>query len=236
MAQFEGFTSGKLKATAVPARFFNELLPLIDDLAELKVVLFSFWALHQKEGDFRYLCLADFKNNADLLKGLAVCDSSTEPAEVLQRALKQAVERGALLQVSVELDSGPEALYFVNTERGREAVRQIAAGEWRHGGETVPVEILPERPNIYVVYEANVGPLTPMIVDEIKDAEAEYPVAWLHEAIHIAVTRNVRNWRYIRAVLERWKREGKSREESGRHSERDGKRYISGEFADWIES
>ncbi len=54
MKRFEGFPdNSQLSPTAFPALFFTELVPMIDDLAELKVTIYSFWALNQKEGDFR---------------------------------------------------------------------------------------------------------------------------------------------------------------------------------------
>ena len=40
---FVGFPDAKLKPIAVPELFFSDLLPLIDDLAELKLTLHCFW-------------------------------------------------------------------------------------------------------------------------------------------------------------------------------------------------
>jgi len=68
--------------------------------------------------------------------------------------------------------------------------------------------------SVYSVYEANIGPLTPMIADALDDAESEYPLPWILDAIQIAVERNARNWRYIEAILRRWQAEGK---DSGKH-------------------
>ena len=51
MQRFNGFPPGKARTVAVPGQFFSELLPMIDDLAELKVTLYLFWALQQQEGD-----------------------------------------------------------------------------------------------------------------------------------------------------------------------------------------
>ena len=65
-----------------------------------------------------------------------------------------------------------------------------------------------KRPNVYELYENEIGMLTPMIADVLADALSEYPEDWFAPAIRIAVERNVRNWRYIEAVLKRWKIEG----------------------------
>ena len=48
MQGFPGFPAGKLATTPVPNLFFSELLPLIDNLAELKVVLHLFWLIGKK--------------------------------------------------------------------------------------------------------------------------------------------------------------------------------------------
>jgi DNA replication protein len=58
-------------------------------------------------------------------------------------------------------------------------------------------------------------------------------VGWIAEAVRIAVERNVRSWRYIAAILERWKKEGRGEKKFSDENER--RRYIEGEYADFIE-
>lgn len=232
MRKFKGFPPGKVRMIDLPALFFSDLLPLIDDAAELKVTLFCFWALQQKEGRFRYLRRPDFQHEA-LMQGLAALDSDADT--VLEAALSRAVERGSLLYAEVKLQTGIERLYFLNTALARHAVELLRQGKWRPGDANNPVEIVPERPNIYQLYEANIGPLTPMIAEALKDAEREYPQHWLEEAVHVAVANNARKWSYIQAVLERWQSEGKARGITERHDEQDGQRYISGKYADFID-
>jgi DNA replication protein len=235
--KFSGFPPGRFSMTSLPAPFFSELLPLIDDLAELKVLLFCFWALPQKEGRFAYLRRRDFVQNEALMRGLAVIDPHAGAEVLLDVTLAGAAEHGTLLRAEVTLaDERAETLYFVNTARGRAAVEQLAAGRWQPGDLENPVEILPERPNIYQLYERNIGPLTPMITDELKDAEKEFPAEWLEEAMRVAVAANKRSLRYIRAILERWRGEGKDHDEADQGNRgQAGKRYISGEYADFIE-
>ena len=50
MKGFPGFPEGKLRLTPIPNLFFSDLLPQIDDLSEMKVVLYAFWALGKKDG------------------------------------------------------------------------------------------------------------------------------------------------------------------------------------------
>lgn len=234
MSTFRGFKAGRVRHIRLPATFFSDLLPLVDDLAELQVTLFCFYALHQKEGDYRYLRRRDFDAAPWLAEALRAACPQQEPAQALDAALARAAARGTLLRARPALDSGSEDLYFLNTAAGRAAVAQIRAGRYRPGDAHRPVEILPERPNIFALYEANIGALTPLIADELRDAEAEYPAAWLEEALRLAVEHNKRNWRYIRAILERWRREGKDGGLAGRPDQADGKKYISGQYAAFI--
>jgi DnaD/phage-associated family protein len=235
MNKFDGFPQRNGRSTPLPAAFFSDLLPLIDDLAELKVTLFCFWALYQREGSVRYLSRQDFANDQTLLAGLEAAAPDSSAADTLDKALARACERESLLKAEVEIADAPTVIYFMNTERGRTAVAQIEAGQWQPGAKGQPIEILPERPNIYRLYEENIGPLTPMIADALKDAERDYPARWLEDAIKIAVESNARSWRFIQAVLERRKQEGVDGEATTRSDRRDGKWYISGKYADLID-
>jgi len=235
MQKFDGFPDdSKLSPTAFPAQFYSQLLPMIDDLAELKLTVFCFWALQQREGSARYLLRADFYDDNALVAGLLATQPAATMDQILSAALARALERGTLIQAEVTLDNGTETLYFVNTKKGRAAVAQIRAGQWQPGGADHPVEILPERPNIYKLYEANVGPLTPRIADHLKDAAQDYPLDWILDAIHTAVDLDKRNWRYIHAILKRREREGNGGF-TKRSAGQDGKSYITGELADFIE-
>ena len=68
-----------------------------------------------------------------------------------------------------------------------------------------------QRPNIFVLYEQNIGVLTPLIADQLRDMEKTYPPDWIDEAFEIAVSRNKRHLRYIQSVLKRWETEGRRR-------------------------
>jgi DnaD/phage-associated family protein len=233
MKGFSGFPDGKLNSTQVPSLFFSDLLTIIDNLAELKVTLYAFWALGYKEGQVRYLRLADFLNDGEFMKGLG--PTMTIAAENLNDAIERAVARGTFLHVNVESADGKMDLYFVNTEKGRSAVEGITRGEWRPGPDQgEPITLLVERPNIFVLYEQNIGPLTPLIADELRDAEQTYPIRWIEEGIELAVENNVRKWRYILAILERWRQEGKTDGNSRRDTQKELRQQIPDDLKDVI--
>ena len=233
MKGFSGFPDGKMRLTQVPNPFFSELLPIIDNMAEMKVTLYSFWALSQKEGKVRFLRLADFLNDTEFVKGLA--PTMKLATEALLDGVERAVARGTFLHINIESADGKIDLYFLNTEKGRTAVDGITRGAWRpNPDDDEPISLLVERPNIFVLYEQNIGPLTPLIAEELRDAEQTYPMRWIEEAIDAAVQNNVRKWRYILGILERWRQEGKTDGTGRRDSQKDSRGSIPDEYKDII--
>ena len=233
MQGFQGFPPGKTRTIKVPALFFSDLLQAIDDLIELKLTLYCFWALQEQEGDFRYVLRREVLQDGVFLSGL---DASAERASALvDQGFERATARGTLLHVTVESVRGPEDLYFMNTVHGRNAVRAIEAGQFEFGDRDCPVALVVERPNVFTLYEQNIGPLTPMISERLRDAEQDYPAAWIEEAIQLAVERNKRNWGYVMGILKRWQSEGKDSGLTQQSSQADRYRYIQGEYSDTID-
>jgi DnaD/phage-associated family protein len=89
---------------------------------------------------------------------------------------------------------------------GGEAEKQ-GATKRASGGRKVQIQV--ERPNIFVLYEQNIGLLSPLIAEELKEAADRYPAEWIEAAFREAVLYNKRNWKYIRAILRRWETEGR---------------------------
>ena len=60
-------------------------------------------------------------------------------------------------------------------------------------------------------YEANVGVVTPFLAEDFKDFfdESQPPAHWGEDAVKEATRHNKHSWSYIRAILERWCREGR---------------------------
>jgi DNA replication protein len=210
---FKGFSSQET-FTPLPDSFFRQLLNEIEDADELKVTLHALWCIGNMEGPVRLLREKDF---ASLI---------ADP----RPALEKAVTRGALLRV----EHGTETYYFLNSPRGRMAVQGLQSGSLDPASlaASVPPTV---RPNIFKLYEENIGPLTPLIADALKDAETTYPPEWVEEALNIAVKKNKRNWHYVEAILHRWKEEGHAKKQAGRDDQEDGRRYTEGEYADYIE-
>lgn len=221
MTPFQGIPAGRVAVTPVPNVIFSELLPLMDDLAEVRVTLHVFYLLYQKKGSPRYVTHDELRSDATLMRAL-----SFEP-EMLERALARAVAHAALLEV--QLQGAPA--YLFNTAEGRRALERIARGELGQDARVPPpAPPAQEIPNIFKLYEQQIGPLTPLIADELKEAELEYPPDVILNAFRIAAENNARKWSYVRAVLLDWTREHKH-EKTRRPSPR-RRPTITGRLAD----
>lgn len=205
---FKGFPEGKSRNIRIPEAFFRDLLPQVDHLGELKLTLYILWRLERMEGAFRYVRWADLLGDDRLVEEYGRTPAEAQAA--LADSLQRAVAHGSLLEASVPVENGEERLIFLNSPRGRAAVEAIRKGAWRFTGEAQePLAIYADRPNIFQLYESNIGVLTPMIAEALRDAETTYPSAWVEDAIRIAVERNKRNWRYVEAILRRWQEGGR---------------------------
>jgi DNA replication protein len=214
MTQFPGFSSSET-FTQVPDSLFR-LLGEIDDLNELKVTLYVLWRIEHMDGAFRQICRSEIAEDDDFMSGMS--------ADGLDSGLEKAVRRGTLLQV--------ESFYFLNSPRGRASAEAMKKGEWR--ASAVPSTPPREVPNVFKLYEENIGPLTPLIADALKDAEKSYPSDWIEKAFLIAVVNKVRKWVYVEAILKGWKEEGYHEREDRQDHLQDYDKYKKGRYSDFI--
>ncbi|MBI5953589.1 MAG: DnaD domain protein [Chloroflexi bacterium] len=215
MDTFPGFTSSET-FTQVPDSFI-QLLKEIDDIAELKVTLFALWRVEHIEGHFRGLRESDFEVEALGLDGGEI-----------RLGLGKAVQRGTLLRREREAD----VVYFLNSPRGRLSAEAFEKGQWRESalGSSTPMR----KSNVFKLYEENIGALTPLLSDMLREAEKNYPAAWFEEAFEIAVSRNIRNWKYVEAILARWKEKGKDERKDQQNPVKDADRYTDSEFSEFL--
>jgi len=186
--------------------FFTQTVPKIQDLTELKVVLYVAYLILRKQ-DHPYL--VTYKE----LKAESCRLSAELDEKTLRQALNSAVEHGALLHSTVNINGVPEDVYSLTDDsRQQPAV------------------------NIFALYEQNIGIITPMIAEELKEADKIYPPQWIEEAFKEAVTLNKRSWKYIARILERWASEGKDVGEYRRDIKKDGPdKYIKGRYGHLVQ-
>ena len=219
---FNGFPD-RFRSIPAPAPLFGTLLEQIDDIAELKCLLRVIWLLQQKRGYPRFV------THSEVLADRTLATSIQGDADTVSVALGACVRRGTLTMAIIDQTGKEERLYTLNTDREKRALAGVTSDAFvvgNFGAEPAPepwdTEV--ERPNIFALYESNVGMLSPMIADELKAAEELYPTDWIEDAFREAALQNVRNWRYIVRILESWEREGRTRGQGNgkprRHSQK----------------
>ena len=181
----------------------------IEDAAEFKIAFYSVWRIEHMQGNFRALGEKDFEAEA---LGLSIKE--------IQRGLKKCLQRGILLKAENEAS----VLYFLNSPRGRLSAEAFAKGQTKKSSNANSAPR--ERSNIFKLYEENIGVLTPLIADTLSDAEKNYPAEWITDAIVLAVENNKRSWKYIEAILKRWKEEGRAEKQDRRNDKKDGEQSL----------
>ncbi len=217
MTKFIGFSDSET-FTQIPDSFFRQLLNEISDGDELKVTLYALWRMEHMDGPIRALREIDFDVN----------DLGITEMEV-HSSLDKALEHGSLLRSS----HGNDVFYFLNSPRGRVAAEAFTKGDWLEKGNIHSTPM--ERPNIFKLYEENIGPLTPMIADALKDAENTFSPGWIAEAMELAVKNNKRNWKYAEAILKRWKEEGRAEKQDRRDNKESRQRDVEDKIKKFVD-
>jgi DnaD/phage-associated family protein len=225
---FTGFTTDKL--VGLPPELFTEVLPQIALPSELKVTLHVFYRMsRQRGGAPRRVSWDELAADKTLRRSLRGVSKLRAPDELLAEGLEAAVQRTTLLHVVLPDDGRAVNWYVVNTaanrlwaERVGQAGAALAPNE--SGGD--------DRPALITLYEQNIGLVTPLLIDELREAEDRYPMHWIEDAIREAVRANARSWRYISKVLERWAAHG--RQDAPNRAERpiDVDKYTNGSYGD----
>ena len=216
MKQFGGFQDSET-FTAIPDTLFRELLELIPGAEELKVVLYAMWSIEHMDSPVRALTDQDF----------AAAGLGLGPDQVTS-GLERAIEHGIMLRTG----HGNSTRYFLNSPLGRAAAKSMAAGTLDNASQLSSGPL--ERPNVFKLYEENIGPLTPLIADALKDAEDTYPVEWIVESIDLAVRNNKRSWSYCQAILNRWKEEGRGKKQNRRDDQATRQRDVEEKIRKFI--
>ncbi len=277
---FTGFSSDRQKTIRVPEGFFEDLLPQITSVLEMKVTLYLFWRLARGGAGSaapRMVSLSELEGDDKLKTALSQGKGLRRFEEALREGLELAVGRGTLLQLRISVAHQTLALqnghsekangngngngkhvedpdlmeywFLLNTRDNKTWIETLANGEVdivqtplissymdlqdQSEIRNLKSKILIERPNIYVLYEQNIGLLTPIMAEKLQDAEGRYPREWIEAAFEEAVLNNKRNWRYIERILERWTAEGRQSGKDRRSVEQslDPDKYTKGKYA-----
>jgi len=235
MKQFNGFPA-RMEFTSLPNLLFSTLLPQITDMAELKTTLHVLAAIYRKRGYPQYVTFGELLGNTSLMNSLKKDAKSTE--EILRSALKMVTDRGTIIPLTLDKGETTEDVYLLNTAANRQVVDKLQNGELKLEGLEVAHRTYietEELPDIFTLYEQNIGMLTPIIAEELREAEKSYPETWIRDAIREAVSLNKRSIRYIVRILENWSAEGKSHGTHQRDSKTDPDKYVKGKYGHMVQ-
>ena len=256
MRAFPGFPDHP-ETTRLPTLWLRAVLAEAESLAELKVTLHALRLLDAKRDYPRFLRMSELRADATTVASLQAA-GGLDPEDALVEGVRLAVARGVLLGVPVEVaqdvpraanDASRPAGHgrieadiclFLNTPQHRQLVGRIARGELQLplGPAAAPAVLPARRPTIYELYEQNVGLLTPLLVEDLREAAESFPAEWIEEAFREAVAYNRRNWRYVRRILEKWATQGRGdRGVAGGRAQapRDPRRYLEGKYGHLIQ-
>jgi len=203
---FPGFLPGG-PVVALPVQLLSEVVPAIDDGAELRVTLQLFLLVGRQRGPAPGIRGSVLASDRTLLRRL--------DAEAIVYGLTLAVARGTVL---AELLDDGDTFYLLHTEAARRALERIRAGALAipaaagagRAGQAARAAIPAGSPSRAVeVFEQEIGMLTPAVAEALRDALERYPEAWVVDAIRQAALHNARSWPYAASVLRRWEAEGR---------------------------
>ena len=222
---FAGFSTDTL--VGLPPELFSEVIPNITLPSELKVTLQIFYRLSRQRATPRRISWDDLAADRTLRRSLRSVSKLRPFEDLLAEGLEAAVGRGTLLHLALPAGGRIGNWYLVNTAANRAWAESLAAARVALAPAGEPP---PERATLIGLYEQNIGLVTPMLVDELREAEERYPRAWIEEAMREAVRANARSWRYISKVLERWAANGREHAPDRAQGPIDIEKYTNGQF------
>ena len=224
------FKTGQ-KMIPFPVQLFTEILPRLHNESQLRATLYTWYAIMSKGSGQRYVYLSQLLTDPVLLSWFTHLGGKNG----IQRGLDQSCREGIFLQLQIGED---DKILAPNDESGARLITDMKSESVAHHNQSrdSSPETNYERTvvsNVVEKYENEIGMLTPVIADMIAIAEQMYPTTWILEALDIAAQSNARSWKYVTAILARWKNEGKNNDNeetsrfSSQQSGREQNRYDS---------
>jgi len=205
----------------LPNELFTEVVPRMTLLSELKVTLHIFYQISQRRDSVpRRISRAELIVDPLLNQSLREVSRIRDPIEVFDEGITAALRRQTILFVGLLHDNSIHTWYMIHTAINRQWAAKNHAG----APNDSPLSHQ-SRVTLFTLYEQNIGIITPLIVEELHEAQQRYPKHWIEDAMRVAVRANVRSWRYVERVLERWAHHGRDGEPRDNAQPIDVERY-----------
>jgi len=214
----------------IPESFLTDHLSKINDPDLFKLLLYIFWRFDKSRSPIKFITAENILTDEIFSENFG--KTRDEITQHVNKLLADAVEINILINCSHPAQADNK-LYFYNSIKNQKAIDLIETGEIKVE-DIEDISLAITKPNIFKLYEENIGPLTPLIAETLEDAINTYSSDWIEEAVQIAVVNNVRRWKYIQAILDRWQEEGKNARRDQKDTEEDREKYLKGKFSDLI--
>jgi DnaD/phage-associated family protein len=213
------------QSSHLPPSLIDRLIQDVWDPLETKVIL----AVATIGGADEPVAEEDVLNHSALRRGARGDGSSRDVSERLVEALHASVAHGILIALRDEDDR----LWYVIATHQTQQIAREGQFEIVDGHAPEAARLTLERPDVFGLYEQNIGMVTPILADRLTEALQSYPEEWIQDAIAESVAYNRRSWRYIQRILENWSTEGRADETNRRDHEKhlDSEKYLRGKYA-----
>jgi DNA replication protein len=225
---FDGFPRPQQNYSKLP-HVLIDCLPMIDSMAELKVLLylirhtwgFSEYAKPKRITTDEFMRGRKRKNGTRIDAGTGMANKS------VISGLQSAVEHGFVL---VEIDDSDLARIEKRYSLNMSGVKDLHTGQENLHSDYVKVTQRSEKETIErnsktkeeeaaaletnvstlkELHEQNIGMVTPLLMNMLRNAALTYPVEWFQPAFEITVkSARHRSWAFVEAVLEGWRKNG----------------------------
>ena len=204
-----------------PNIIFGKLLDEIEDINDLKFILRIIWMINQIKRVPKYLTIEEIMADK-IVHAIISTKSDIAMHATCLSMIKNPQFSNLLICHEIDTSKSTSTVVAFNTTRNKTMLNKTQQLDKSDSVFQPDGDVSAESPNIFKLYEDNIGTLNPIIADELKIAETTYPNSWITSAFKESVLRNKRSWNYIKTILENWHREGKNDGRIGEHSKKSG--------------
>tara|TARA_B100002052_G_C15862931_1_gene590985 strand:+ start:7 stop:741 length:735 start_codon:yes stop_codon:yes gene_type:complete len=217
-----GFKFNNRNYIPIPIELTSSLLKDIDSYEEFKCTLRIFSLIFSLRPKRLWISFEELIADPVLLESIHPGNSQNK-TEIIIKSIYAAKKRKTIVIREKVKDQIQNSIILINDKISNELLKRKDIGNLDNGLDLEQTDFQSsQKPqsNIYGLYEDNIGQMTPLLAEELKLAEKKYPNSWIQEAITEAVKNNIRNWKYISSILNRWQIEGRTNGESTRYSKK----------------
>ena len=206
----------------IPIELTSSLLKDIDSYDEFKCTLRIFSLIYSLQPKRIWLTFEELISDPVLRESIGT-NNTQQTTEVILKGIYAAKNRKTIIIREKVKNQIENSIILINDKISNELLSKKDIGNLQAGLDLEQADFQignKNQSNIYTLYEDNIGHMTPLLAEELKLAEKNYPKIWIEEAFIEAVKNNIRNWKYISSILNRWQIEGRTNGESTRYSKK----------------